>query len=204
MELIINNLVYNVELVDKVNQSDDLGLFNCETQTITIKSSLSDGQKIRTFLHELAHAYMWCYGFSDVEFNEETICNFIGVYFELMQKDLKKFLIEFIENKKGVINISYELNNEGKDLLERDFENKVIDLYGDFFNKETWDYEENIVEDIRNRDKLKFIKDIYYAGTKQKDFILNNWDKLDVIINILFLHYIATEEPTEGDNSNDE
>lgn len=99
--------------------------------------------------------------------------------------------------------LSYELNNEGKDLLERDFENKVIDLYGDFFNKETWDYEENIVEDIRNRDKLKFIKDIYYEGAKQKDFILNNWDKLDVIINILFLHYIATEEPTEGDNSND-
>ena len=25
--------------------------------------------------------------------------------------------------------------NEGKDLLERDFENKVIDLYGDFFDK---------------------------------------------------------------------
>ena len=108
MKLIINNLIYNVDLVDKVNQNDDLGLFNCETQTIIIKSSLSDGQKIRTFLHELAHAYMWCYGFSDVEFNEETICNFIGVYFEFMQKDLEKFLIEFIEKKKGVTNISYE------------------------------------------------------------------------------------------------
>lgn len=93
--------------------------------------------------------------------------------------------------------LSDELINEGKNLLERDFENKVIDLYGDLFNKETWSYEENIVEDVRNRDKLKFIKDIYYEGTKQKDFILNNWDKLDIIINILFSHYIATEEPTE-------
>ena len=91
--------------------------------------------------------------------------------------------------------LSDELNNEGKDLLERDFENKVINLYGDLFNKETWSYEENIVNDIKNHDKIKFIKDIYYEGTEQKDFILNNWDKLDVIINILFSHYIATEEP---------
>ena len=100
MELIINNLVYNVGLVDKINQEDDLGLFNCEKQIIVIKSSLSDSQKIKTFLHELTHAYMWCYGFSNTEFNEETICNFIGVYFELMIKDLKKFLVEFIENKE--------------------------------------------------------------------------------------------------------
>lgn len=29
--------------------------------------------------------------------------------------------------------LSDDLNNEGKDLLEKDFENKVIDLCGDFF-----------------------------------------------------------------------
>lgn len=68
-----------------------------------------------------------------------------------------------------------------------------------FFDKTTQDYDETIVEDIRNRDKLKFIRDIYDKGTKQKDlknFIISNWEKLAAIINILFLHYIATEEPT--------
>ena len=99
--------------------------------------------------------------------------------------------------------LSYDLNNEGKNLLERDFENKVINLYGKFFNKETWDYEEDIVEDIRNRDKLKFIKDIYYEGKEQKDFIINNWNKLDVIINILYFNYIVSEEPTKEDLDND-
>lgn len=100
MKLVVNKLKYEVTMTDKVNDTDDLGIFNCETQTIKIKSSLSNEQKIRTFLHELAHLYMWCYGFSDAEFNEETICNFIGAYFEPMQKDLKRFINEFIKNKE--------------------------------------------------------------------------------------------------------
>jgi|GEM_PF-2359492 len=99
MKLVVNELKYEVTMTDKVNDADDLGIFNCETQTIKIKSSLSNEQKIRTFLHELAHLYMWCYGFSDAEFNEETICNFIGAYFEPMQKDLKRFICEFIADE---------------------------------------------------------------------------------------------------------
>ena len=46
-----------------------------------------------------------------------------------------------------------------------------------FFDKTTQDYDETIVEDIRNRDKLKFIRDIYDKGTKQKylkNFIISN------------------------------
>lgn len=99
MKLVVNKLNYEVTMTDKVNDTDDLGIFNCETQTIKIKSSLSNEQKIRTFLHELAHLYMWCYGFSGAEFNEETICNFIGAYFEPMQKDLKQFINEFIADE---------------------------------------------------------------------------------------------------------
>lgn len=100
MELVVNKLKYEVTMTDKVNDADDLGIFNCETQTIKIKSSLSNEQKIRTFLHELAHLYMWCYGFADAEFNEETICNFIAAYFEPMQKDLKQFIWEFIKKEE--------------------------------------------------------------------------------------------------------
>ncbi len=100
MKLVVNELKYEVTMTDKVNDADDLGIFNCETQTIKIKSSLSNEQKIRTFLHELAHLYMWCYGFADAEFNEETICNFIAAYFEPMQKDLKRFICEFIKKEE--------------------------------------------------------------------------------------------------------
>lgn len=100
MKLVVNELKYEVTMTDKVNDADDLGIFNCETQTIKIKSSLSNEQKIRTFLHELVHLYMWCYGFADAEFNEETICNFIAAYFEPMQKDLKRFICEFIKKEE--------------------------------------------------------------------------------------------------------
>lgn len=92
MEIIINGLHYKVEIVEEVNLINCVGCFDGEKQLIQIKSSLSKDQRRKTFLHELAHAYMWCYGFSDVKFNNETICNFIGVYLEQMYKHLEEFI----------------------------------------------------------------------------------------------------------------
>ena len=92
MEIIINGLPYKVEIVEEVNLINCVGCFDAEKQLIQIKSSLSKDQRRKTFLHELTHAYIWCYGFSDVKFNNETICNFIGVYLEQMYKHLEEFI----------------------------------------------------------------------------------------------------------------
>lgn len=113
----------------------------------------------------------------------------------------EEFLEQYRNYVKKVLDTtsSDELINEGKNLLAKDFENNVIDLCSDFFDETDYDYSAAIIEDVRNRDKLKFVTDVYYKGTRHKDlrdFIANNWEKLDVIIKILFLHYIANEEPT--------
>ncbi len=92
MEIKINSITYKVEIVEKVCLDNCIGTCDPEKQLIQIKSSLSKEQKRKTFLHELAHAYMFSYGFSDVEFNTETICNFIGVYLESMAEHFVEFI----------------------------------------------------------------------------------------------------------------
>ena len=36
----------------------------------------------QTLMHELAHAFMFEYGFNGVELNEEILCDFISIYSE--------------------------------------------------------------------------------------------------------------------------
>lgn len=92
MNIIINGITYKVEIVEEVSLDGCIGTCDPEKQLIQVKKSLNKEQRRKTFLHELAHAYMFCYGFSDVKFNTETICNFIGVYLEQMYKNLEEFI----------------------------------------------------------------------------------------------------------------
>ena len=92
MEIKINGLPCKVEIVEEVNLINCIGCFDAEKQLIQVKKSLNKEQRRKTFLHELAHAYMFYYGFSDVKFNTETICNFIGVYLESMAEHLEEFI----------------------------------------------------------------------------------------------------------------
>lgn len=99
MELNINGLKYKVIFVEQVSVDNCVGFFDSERQIIEIKKSLSNKQKIKTFLHELTHAYVWCYGFSDAEFNYETVSNFMSAYFEMINKDLQKFIKNQIKGR---------------------------------------------------------------------------------------------------------
>ena len=47
---------------------------------ILINDSLSDDLLLRTLTHEITHAFIWSYGFEDVNFEEEVVCNFIETY----------------------------------------------------------------------------------------------------------------------------
>lgn len=92
MEAVINGLKYKINVIDKLSEPDCIGCCTFETQTIEIYNGLSNEQKIKTFIHELTYAFMWCYGYHDVKFNQETVCNFIGYFFEEMNKIVKGFI----------------------------------------------------------------------------------------------------------------
>ena len=182
MKLVVNKLKYEVTMTDKVNDADDLGIFNCETQAIKIKSSLSNEQRIRTFLHELAHLYMWCYGFADAEFNEETICNFIAAYFEPMQKDLKRFICEFIKkeeksSKLKKITLSEFWNSKEKLAIHCNTKEKAKQLLAAFdkLGKKWWTGESYLLEN----DWKCYEEESCYSNkgtyTKKSDFELMNY-----------------------------
>ena len=38
------------------------------------------GNKKLVLIHEITHAFIWCYGFKGSKLNDEDICNFIGAF----------------------------------------------------------------------------------------------------------------------------
>lgn len=89
MDVSINGLDFSIEEVRDVGLSEFgrspehqcFGLCNYMEQTISLDIGLTDAVKRRTLRHELVHAFMYAYGFSQIDtFTEEVICEFFGVY----------------------------------------------------------------------------------------------------------------------------
>lgn len=80
MKIKINDLEWNVVFADNTCKEDAIGTTNYIDQLITIKNGLSDVGTERTIYHELAHAFIWSYGLSNAEFNEELVCDFVSIY----------------------------------------------------------------------------------------------------------------------------
>lgn len=84
MKIEINNLTWEIEFVErdsKFLKLDDPDLVNAgitdrHDLKIYIDQSLSDDMIQRTIIHELTHAFIFSYGYSDM-MNEEEICKFI-------------------------------------------------------------------------------------------------------------------------------
>lgn len=83
----INEIKYDVRLVDKLE--DALGLFDGDEQVIKIRKS-PKAKIYSTIKHELTHAYLYSFGFTQVELNEEVICDFFETYGERIIADSKK------------------------------------------------------------------------------------------------------------------
>ncbi len=89
-------------------------------------------------------------------------------------EDYRKYVEKIMD--KGLPDI---LNNEGRALLEEDFEQRTIEIF-----KEKLKYDEGIVKAIKEKNKVVFISSIYYWEKLEK-FVNDNWERLDDIIEIL-------------------
>lgn len=86
MMLKVNGISYKVMLDDAM---EDLGQFYADEQIIKIRKT-PKCKILSTIKHELTHAYLYSYGFSQVELNEEIICDFFEMYGERIIADSKK------------------------------------------------------------------------------------------------------------------
>lgn len=81
----IHNVPWKIEFVEKDAEviSGSCGITYKEECISYIRNDLSDEMTRRTLIHEIAHAYIWVYGFEDItnrKFTEEDLCNFIETY----------------------------------------------------------------------------------------------------------------------------
>jgi Zn-dependent peptidase ImmA (M78 family) len=106
------------DLWNKITGEDTcvFGLTIKTSQIIFINKNICEEQKIKTLKHELAHCYIWEYGFYYVEADEETICeivaksnDFINRVVEKYRKETKKEEIQM--TSKQALELA-ELNNK--------------------------------------------------------------------------------------------
>lgn len=67
---------------DETNNSikGNMGITKFSDRTILIDDSLKEPDLSATIIHELTHAFIWEYGFAQVEFSTEVVCDLFGVY----------------------------------------------------------------------------------------------------------------------------
>lgn len=91
----INGLEYSIEFVDPDSKAlhDDgthtyIGITFHSTGHICINNNLTPGLTRRTVAHEIAHAYMYAHGFSDIKtFTDEDVCEVLTAYGEAIFRD---------------------------------------------------------------------------------------------------------------------
>lgn len=70
-----------------------LGITNYLKQEIILRSGMSKALLYETLIHELTHAFLFSYGYSNVEtFNHEQICEFVGCYAGDIIKTADKYI----------------------------------------------------------------------------------------------------------------
>lgn len=84
-QFVMNNLEWELYFVEhdhprleNTDQEIHLGITYKSEQTIYIDRTVSSQQIYKTVVHELIHAFLFSYGFDNCEWDEESMCNFIG------------------------------------------------------------------------------------------------------------------------------
>jgi len=106
MELLINNLHWNIDWVEQDSSTLDCegteqvcGITYRTKCHIFINNNLPLDLMKRTIAHELTHAYIWSYGLMQFEnFNEENVCDFMESFGSKIMKQTKKVL-DFYKNE---------------------------------------------------------------------------------------------------------
>lgn len=67
------------------------GLTQYSRQKIYINKDLNPEQIIATLKHELAHCYLWTYGFREVDYNQEIVCDIVANSNEFINEIVKRY-----------------------------------------------------------------------------------------------------------------
>lgn len=102
-------------------------------------------------------------------------------------EDYRKYVEKIMD--KGLPDI---LNNEGRTLLEEDFKQRTIEFFQDYITEDRYWYDLNLEKAIKEKNRVDFIHNVYYSE-RLKNFINDNWERLDEIIEILE-NYINEKE----------
>lgn len=94
-------------------------------------------------------------------------------------EDYRKYVEKIMD--KGLPD---DLNNEGRDLLEEDFKQEIINIFGDYVRADNVWYDVHLVRAIEEKNRVKFIYNISFYE-KMTKFINHNWERLCEIMNIL-------------------
>lgn len=84
---------------DDKNLKGNMGLARFRDNSIFISENLNEHETSKTLIHELVHAFTWDFGFYQVKFTDEIICDFFSIYGREIIK-----LADYIINVKGEIN----------------------------------------------------------------------------------------------------
>lgn len=81
---------------DDKNLKGNIGLARFRDNSIFISEALNKHETSKTLIHELVHAFTWEFGFYQVKFTDEIICDFFSIYGREIIK-----LADYIEMLKG-------------------------------------------------------------------------------------------------------
>jgi len=87
MKIKIDKHIYKIQEVEKASEelttndpNEAWGRCNYTKRTIYLRKDLDLYTKRKTLIHELTHAFIEAYGFYQVDFNNEIVCDFLGNY----------------------------------------------------------------------------------------------------------------------------
>ena len=110
MEFKINNALWTVEIRpmkelltlynERTNSDSDYcaGLTFRDKQKIWISEDLHREQKIKVFIHELTHCWLWTYGHYYYDgINEECVCEIVSASNDFITKTKERFIEELLK-----------------------------------------------------------------------------------------------------------
>lgn len=105
MRFIVNNFEFEILEVsgkdDNLKVSNDYrwGICDYEQRKIFLWKDLSFANKKQTLIHEVTHAFIEAYGFIQVNFTDEIVCDFVAAHLSEIQRIVNNYFVEKFKGK---------------------------------------------------------------------------------------------------------
>lgn len=101
-----------------------------------------------------------------------------------MKKEIKDLLIKLTDTNAPFYEIEIlKIREKAQELIQEDLKEEVLNIFADGLVSES-NYYKDFKKAIRDKDKISFIYETKYYK-EQSDFIRENWNELDKILEIL-------------------